>query len=190
MGGVLSFVDYNVRKEFNGNPLFTFRGDISWNFPAEARSGVGDPDLSSREFPSSVSTYRTIGAVTSRLTLNLGLRWDYGTSDMLNNDYVTQQEVLAATASFVDNANYFTDGDDRPPFYGALQPRFGGVVQHHRTRSHGGLRRIRPLLRPCLCYNSTLDERFRLQFAVRAFQFSSDGVHPRRIRRSSGIRHT
>ena len=39
--------------------------------------------------------------MTPRLTLNLGLRWDYE-SDMLNNDYVTPDNVRAAAAPFVD----------------------------------------------------------------------------------------
>ena len=74
--GVLSFVYYNVRKEFNGNPLFTFRGDISCNFPAEARyRGRSRSEL--REITSSVSTLQYDRAVTSQLTLNLGLRWYY-----------------------------------------------------------------------------------------------------------------
>ena len=46
-GGVLlSFADYEVSKELNGNPLFTFVGNISWAFPARANYGVGNPDLS------------------------------------------------------------------------------------------------------------------------------------------------
>ena len=32
---------------------------------------------------------------------------------MLNNDYVTPDNVRAAAAPFVDDARYFTDGDDR-----------------------------------------------------------------------------
>ena len=46
VGGVASFADYDIRKELNGNPLFTYVNGISWNFPARAAYGVGDPDLS------------------------------------------------------------------------------------------------------------------------------------------------
>jgi hypothetical protein len=45
VGGVLSFADYDVSKRLNGNPLFTYRGDISWDFPASASFGSGSADL-------------------------------------------------------------------------------------------------------------------------------------------------
>jgi hypothetical protein len=171
LGGVLSFVDYNVRKEFTGNPIFTFRGDISWDFPARAQYGAGDPDLSANNFQFGI--YAQDDWTIGRLTLNLGLRWDYE-SDMLNNDYVTPQNVRVATASFVDDDRYFTDGDDRPPFYGMVQPRIGlsyALTDDGQTVAFGGYGRYYDRV----LYNSTLDERFRLQYAVRTFQFSSDG---------------
>lgn len=172
LGGVLSFLDYNVRKEFTGNPVFTFRNDISWNFPAEARYGTGDPDLSASNFQFGLFA-QDDWALTNRLTLNLGLRWDYE-SDMLNNSYVTPEAVRTATAPFVNASRYFTDGDDRPAFYGAVQPRLGlsyDITGQGRTVAFGGLGRYYDRV----LYNSTLDERFRLQYAVRTFQFSSEG---------------
>ena len=93
---------------------------------------------------------------------------------MLNNDYVTPENVRAATAPFVDNARYFTDGDDRPPFYSAWQPRLGfsyDITGKGQTIAFGGWGRYYDRV----LYNSTLDERFRLQYAVRTFQFSRDG---------------
>jgi len=169
---VLSFLDYNVRKEFTGNPVFTFRNDISWNFPAEARYGTGDPDLSASNFQFGLFA-QDDWALTNRLTLNLGLRWDYE-SDMLNNSYVTPEAVRTATAPFVNASRYFTDGDDRPAFYGAVQPRLGlsyDITGQGRTVAFGGFGRYYDRV----LYNSTLDERFRLQYAVRTFQFSSEG---------------
>ena len=45
---------------------------------------------------------------------------------MLNNDYVTPPAVRAwASQLGVDPNRYFTDGSQRPPFYGAWQPRIG-----------------------------------------------------------------
>jgi hypothetical protein len=168
-GGVLSLLDYNVRKEFNGNPVFTFRGDIGWDFPARAAYGVGDPDLSASNFQ--LGVFAQDDWAIGRLRLNLGLRWDYE-SDMLNNDYVTPENVRAATASFVNSDRYFTDGDDRPPFYGAWQPRLGFAYDvAANTVAFGGYGRYYDRV----LYNSTLDERFRLQYAVRTFQFSRDG---------------
>lgn len=171
-GGVASYVDYSVSKLFTGNPIFTYRGNISWDFPASARFGTGDPDLSATNYQLGVYA-QDDWAVTSRLTLNLGLRWDYE-SDMLNNDYVTPDNVRRATESFVDPAAYFTDGDDRPAFYGMWQPRAGfsyALNEEAKTVAFGGIGRYYDRV----LYNSTLDERFRQQYAVRTFQFSATG---------------
>jgi outer membrane receptor protein involved in Fe transport len=172
VGAIVSFLDYEVSKLFNGNPLFTYVGDISWDFPARANFGSGDPDLNARNYQFGIFL-QDDWAINSRLTLNLGLRWDYE-SDMLNNDYVTPPAVLTATAPFVDNARYFTDGDDRPAFFDAWQPRLGfsfDVTGSGQTIAFGGWGRYFDRV----LYNSTLDERFRLQYAVRAFQFSQNG---------------
>jgi Carboxypeptidase regulatory-like domain/TonB dependent receptor len=171
-GGIVSFLDYDVRKLFNGNPLFVYRGDISWDFPARAHFGAGNPDLSARNQQLGFFA-QDDWSINSKLTLNVGLRWDYE-SDMLNNDYVTPENVRAATASFVDTRRYFTDGDDRPPFYGAWQPRLGfsyDLTGKGQTIAFGGWGRYYDRV----LYNSTLDERFRLQYAVRTFQFSQSG---------------
>ena len=172
VGGIVSFLDYDVSKRFNGNPLFTYRGDISWDFPARANFGSGDPDLNARNYQFGFFL-QDDWALNSRLTLNLGLRWDYE-SDMLNNDYVTPTAVRDATAPFVDNARYFTDGDDRPAFFDAWQPRLGfsfDLTGKGQTIAFGGWGRYYDRV----LYNSTLDERFRLQYAVRTFQFSQSG---------------
>jgi len=171
-GGIVNFLSYDVRKLFNANPLFVYRGDISWDFPARAHFGAGNPDLSARNYQVGLFA-QDDWAVNSRLTLNLGLRWDYE-SDMLNNGYVTPEHVRAATAPFVDGERYFTDGDDRPPFYGAWQPRLGfsyDITGNGQSIAFGGWGRYYDRV----LYNSTLDERFRLQYAVRTFQFSRTG---------------
>ena len=70
--------------------------------------------------------------------------------------------------------NYFTDGGDRPAFKGAFQPRLGfsyDLSGEGRTTLFGGYGRYYDRV----LYNSGLDERFRLQFAVRTFRFSADG---------------
>ena len=93
---------------------------------------------------------------------------------MLNNDYVTPASVRIATAAFVDGNRYFTDGDDRPPFYEAWQPRVGlsyDLTGNGRHVLFGGYGRYVDRV----IYNAGLDERFRLQYAVRTFQFSLDG---------------
>lgn len=171
-GGVLTFARYDVSKRLNANPQFTFLPDISYDFPAEARYGAGDPALDADNLQAGLYI-QDDWAITSRLTLNLGLRWDYE-SDMLNNDYVTPQAVREATAPFVDAARYFSDGDDRPAFYGAIQPRVGAtydLLGTGRTVLFGGYGRYYDRV----LYNYTLDERFRQQWAIRTFRFSTTG---------------
>jgi hypothetical protein len=68
---------------------------------------------------------------TERLVLNLGVRWDYETH-MMNYDYVTPRAVVDSLTRYQDRLfipldpnRYFTDGNNREPFYGAIQPRVG-----------------------------------------------------------------
>ncbi len=171
-GGVFSFLDYSVRKEFDGNPVFEFRAAENWAFPADARYGAGNPDLSAKNYQVG-GFLQDDWSITSRLILNLGLRWDYE-SDMLNNDYVTPENVRQATAPFVDTGRYFTDGNDRPAFYNAWQPRLGfsyDIRGNGGSVVFGGWGRYYDRV----LYNHTLDERFRQQYAVRGFRFSADG---------------
>jgi hypothetical protein len=172
-GVVLSFLRYEVSKLLTGNPLFELRRDENFAFPFQARYGVGNPDLSTdnRQFGFYA---QDDWMIAPRLTLNAGLRWDYE-SDMLNNDYVTPDSVRTATAPFVDASRYFTDGSARPPFYGAWQPRVGLSYDLTGAGRHilfGGYGRYFDRV----IYNAGLDERFRLQYAVRTFQFSLDGA--------------
>ncbi len=172
LGANLDFLTYDVTKHFLGNPKFNFRQDISLDFPFEAEYGVGDPTLNAdnRQFGIYVQDDWN---VTPRVQLNLGVRWDYE-SDMLNNDYVTPTEVRQALSPFIPS-QYFTDGNDRPPYYNAIQPRVGfswDVTGAGKTVVFGGYGRYVDRT----VYNYTLDERFRLQFAIRRFRFSADGA--------------
>ena len=188
VGGIVSLLDYDVRKLFNGNPLFTYRGDISWNFPARANFGAGDPDLNARNHQAGVFV-QDDWAVTPRLTLNLGLRWDYE-SDMLNNDYVTPENVRMAAAPFVDASRYFTDGDDRPAFYDAWQPRLGFSYDVMGNGQTMRLRRVGPLLRSRALQ---LDARRAFPPAVRRSHVSSSrraAGFATASRRSCGIPRT
>ncbi|MFO0580678.1 MAG: TonB-dependent receptor [Anaeromyxobacter sp.] len=86
-------------------------------------------------------------AVTSRLELNIGARWDYETN-MLNNSYVTPAERVAAIYAAdvprwgitppagqtyaeslakggVNIGDYISDGKSRKSFAGAIAPRLG-----------------------------------------------------------------
>jgi outer membrane receptor protein involved in Fe transport len=172
IGGIASYADYDIRKELNGNPLFVYTSAISWNFPTRATYGVGDPDLSGSNWQ--IGTFaQDDWAVTSRFTVNLGVRWDYETG-MINTKYVTPEAVRTATGSFIDASRYFTDGDDRSPFYGAVQPRVGfsyDLRGNGRSVAFGGFGRYFDRV----LYDWTLSERARLQYATRTFQFSESG---------------
>jgi hypothetical protein len=172
VGAILSVADYDVQKFLNGNPLFTYRGDISWTFPAEAVYGSGDPNLSATNYQVGIFA-QDDWRVGNRLTLNLGLRWDYE-SDMLNNEHVTPDNARLAAAPFVDLARYTTDGDDRPPFLGAWAPRLGfsfDVTGKGQTIAFGGWGRYFDRV----LYNTGLSERANLIWFRRTFRFSSDG---------------
>jgi outer membrane receptor protein involved in Fe transport len=171
-GFVLSRMKYDVTKYFTGNPVFRFRSSEGFAFPFEAQYGVGDPTLNADNWQVGVFV-QDDWSPTRRLTLDGGIRWDYE-SNQLNNDYVTPANVVAAVQSFVP-ARYFTDGNDRPAFTTGFQPRLGfsyDLSGAGRTFAFGGYGRYYDRV----LYNSGLDERFRLQFAVRTFRFSADGA--------------
>jgi len=170
-GVVLSRLKYDVTKFFTANPVFRFRSTEAFAFPFEAQYGVGDPTLNARNTQLGLFL-QDDWSPTSRLTVNAGIRWDYETNE-LNNDYVTPANVMAAVQGFVPS-NYFTDGTDRPGFKRGFQPRLGfsyDLSGRGRTVLFGGYGRYYDRV----LYNSGLDERFRLQFAVRTFRFSADG---------------
>ena len=170
-GIVLSRMKYDVTKFFTANPVFRFRSSEGFAFPFEAQYGAGDPTLNAHNTQLGLFL-QDDWSPTQRLTINAGIRWDYETNQ-LNNDYITPANVIAAVSGFVPS-NYFTDGNDRPSFKGAFQPRLGvsyDLSGTGRTVLFGGYGRYYDRV----LYNSGLDERFRLQFAVRTFRFSADG---------------
>ncbi|HET6232149.1 MAG TPA: carboxypeptidase regulatory-like domain-containing protein [Longimicrobiaceae bacterium] len=171
-GANLDFLTYDVQKRLFGNPVYTYRPD-SLDVPTQAQYGVGNPDLSAKNRQLGVYV-QDDWSPTRRLLLNLGLRWDYET-DMLNNDYVTPQALRDSLSGFVPSS-YFTSGkSDRPPFYGAFQPRVGAsfdVTGDKRTVVFAGF----GIFYDRTFYNAIVDEKYRRQYAVRTFQFSTNGA--------------
>lgn len=164
--------DYNVQKFFNGNPLFVFRSAENFAFPFEARYGFGDPNMNTTN--NQIGIYaQDDWSPTPRLSFNLGIRWDYE-SDMFNNSYVTPDLVRQELGALFPDS-YFTDGDDRPGFKGAFQPRVGvnyAFDAEGRTSAFGAF----GIYYDRSPYNNGLDEKFRLQYQVLSYQFSADGA--------------
>ena len=131
-GGVsVDFLRYDIMKQLDQNPTFRFSPDQPGGFtsPYQATMQVGNPDLTTtnQQFGAYIQDDWTLAR---KLTLNLGVRWDFET-DQLNNSFVTPQNVrdsvnaFLAQYPFFNPADYFTDGTQRPRFYGAFQPRLG-----------------------------------------------------------------
>jgi hypothetical protein len=143
-GASIDFVKYNIRKLNNETPLFEYADFI--NPACWCRDTAGEPfafrspyQLVYASGAGLVSVPNTqVGAYleddwtpTTRLTLNLGLRWDFE-SNMINRDYVTPQSVVDTLTRYNDSmptpldlSRYISTGSNRKPFYGAIQPRLG-----------------------------------------------------------------
>src|SRR5688572_15713863 len=191
-GANFDILNYKIIRPLNGNPEFRFNASNNWAFPFEAAAGFGDPNLS--EDNNQLGLYiQDDWTPTERLALNLGLRWDYESS-MLNNDWVTPDSIRTMVAQYVtaqgfrcdgtddpkraqlcEADRFMTDGDDRPAFLGAIQPRFGfsyDVFGTNRTVVFGGFGVYYDRTR----FNSALSEYANLQWLNYTFRFSADGA--------------
>lgn len=191
VGGNLDFLEYKINRPLNGNPEFLFDATNNWAFPVQATVGFGNPDLSADNMQ--VGLYvQDDWTPTPRLTLNLGIRWDYETS-MLNNEWVTPDSIRQFVAQYVEAQGfkcdgtddpkvaqlceadrYMTDGDDRPGFKKAFQPRLGfsyDLLGDGNTVLFGGFGVYYDRHR----YNVALSEYANLQWRNYTFRFSADG---------------
>lgn len=146
-GGVsVDFLSYDITKRNNETPKFEYAqyvdpANYGWTTnPAALAFNFRNPyQLTYGTGIGVVSTNNTeVGAYlqddwspTARLTLNLGVRWDFETH-MLNTSYVTPKEVVdtltrynASLPNPLDLSRYISTGSNRTPFYGAIQPRIG-----------------------------------------------------------------
>ncbi|RYD54903.1 MAG: TonB-dependent receptor [Sphingomonadales bacterium] len=122
------------------NPVFNFFTPVGGPFNTttpyrmnfQSLVGGADPDLRSKNFQFGVYA-QDDWDVTDRLTLNLGLRWDYeSTPAFLNYVHPAAQVTAVSPANYpnLNNANYnirdyISTGSERKAFKGAWQPRLG-----------------------------------------------------------------
>ena len=175
VGVNLDFLRYKVNKSQTGNPVYNFRNDPANGFtfdqPFEAQFGFGNPNLTANNQEYGIYGQDT-WTVSPRLTVNLGLRWDYE-SRQIDTDYVTPANIAAALAGRVDDS-YFSNGNNRSQYTNAFQPRLGfsyDLTGTGKSILFGGAGRYYDRL----FLNATLDERYRLQYPVYRIQFSPDG---------------
>lgn len=174
--------DYEFNKLFFVQPKFIFRNDpgarTDFSFPAQALLGLGNPTIKANNFQIGIYA-QDDWEVNDNLELNLGIRWDYE-DNTFNNDYVTPA-AAAALLRALPKTDYFrgedfiTDGNDRPRFKGAFQPRVGfsyDLNADQQTVIFGGYGRYYDRN----VFNNTLDEQFRLQYSIGNFFFSRDGL--------------
>ncbi|WP_227698706.1 TonB-dependent receptor [Sphingomonas hengshuiensis] len=162
-------------------PRYTFRrepnNNLSFAFPAEARLGLGSGLVQGSN--TQIGLYaQDDWDLTSRLQLNVGVRWDYETNGN-NNDYRTPASAAAAlrslpATSYFNPENYINDGSNRKPFAGAIAPRFGfswDITGDRSTVFFGGFGRYYDRNN----FNNTIDELSRTINPVGVFRFSTDG---------------
>lgn len=193
LGGNLDFLDYQSDQRNNIKPVQIWDSPNNYAFPREIQGGFGTPGVTIDN--SQLGFYiQDDWNVSSRLTLNLGIRWDYESNDK-NNDHVTGAEDVTALQDYVatlpcgqaattgaersrqltcDLDRFTTDGTQRDPFMGAIQPRFGfsyDLFGDQRTVLFGGFGRYYDRHR--LGYFSS--EITRGRFQQYTFRFSTDG---------------
>jgi len=172
-GGLsIDFLNYRVLKQNGVIPRFVFEefapaGADSFAVPERVEFRAGNPNFLTDNTQFGIYA-QDDWSLSSRLTLNLGVRWDYE-SHMMNYDYVTPQPIVDSLTKYADSLfipidpnRYFTNGTQRPRFMGAIQPRLGfsyALDAQNRTVVFGGYG---------IFYDRTLfDQSIEEQFAQR-----------------------
>ena len=128
---------YNTAYNPNGG---TFNDEIPYRLQFGAVTGEGDATVESDNFQFGLYI-QDDWEVTDRLTLNLGLRWDYENNPAFLNFRHDQRRVDVVTGVATNSAgnplypnlanadynirDYISTGSEREPFLGAFQPRLG-----------------------------------------------------------------
>ncbi|OLD51168.1 MAG: hypothetical protein AUI63_01060, partial [Gemmatimonadetes bacterium 13_1_40CM_2_60_3] len=151
-GVSIDFLYYKVLKQNGVVPRFVYEeccfgaGVDSFAVPERVEFHAGNPNFVTDNTQFGVYA-QDDWSPNQRLTLNIGIRWDYE-SHMLNYDYSTPQSIIDSVTRYasrlfmpVDPGRYFTDGTRRSRFAGAVQPRLGfsyALDAESRTTVFGG----------------------------------------------------
>jgi hypothetical protein len=184
VGANFDFVKYNIHKGNDETPKFLYHADGGFNFqtPYQLSYGTGNADLNTNN--NQVGAYaQDDWSPTSRLTLNLGVRWDFE-SHMFNTAYVTPQNVIDTVTRYnsqfphpIDLANYISTGTNRKPFYGAVQPRLGfsyALDKQSKTTIFGGF----GIYYDRSLFDVSVDETLKLTHPTYFINFAAPGVAP------------
>ncbi|MEO7220355.1 MAG: carboxypeptidase regulatory-like domain-containing protein [Gemmatimonadaceae bacterium] len=190
-GASIDFVNYDILKDNDGTPKFSYRaiantgnGDQNYGYrsPYELFYGTGDPRVEASN--NQIGAYlQDDWSPIARLTLNLGIRWDYETN-MLNSDYVTPQAAADTLRRYnnqllhpLDLDRYISTGDNRKPFKTAFQPRVGfsySVDKASRTTVFGGW----GLYYDRSLFDAAIDEKQKISHPTFVTRFAPRGVAP------------
>lgn len=191
-GGLsLDFPSYDVIKTNDQTPRFEYQnirdlgfGPQVYNYasPFQMFYGTGDPTAK--------ASNKEIGAYIQddwspikRLTLNLGVRWDYETN-MLNANHVTDPTGADTLRRYAANLlvpldlnRYIGTGSNRTPFKGAFQPRVGfsySVDEAARTTIFGGW----GLYYDRIPFDVAIDEKLKISNPTFQILFAPKGQAP------------
>ncbi|MGH7637089.1 MAG: TonB-dependent receptor, partial [Gemmatimonadaceae bacterium] len=186
-GASVDFVNYDVLKFNNITPRFLFRDTrdgLTYNYetPHELVYGTGDASLDAGN--TEIGLYlQDDWTPIPRLTLNLGVRWDYET-DMMNRDYVTPQMVVDTLTRYnsqlptpLDLDRYIANGEKRKAFLGAFQPRLGFAFafdDNNRTTLFGGW----GIYYDRVLFDIAVDEKLKLTHPTFTIRFAPRSVPP------------
>jgi outer membrane receptor protein involved in Fe transport len=186
-GASVDFVQYNLVKDNDGTPTFRYaqtNNGQTYNYstPFQLNYGTGNPNFDAHN--NEVGAYiQDDWSPVKRLTLNLGIRWDYE-SHMMNYNYVTPQSVVDTLTRYnsqlptpLDLTRYLSTGNNRKPFYGAFQPRVGfsyAIDEASKTTVFGGF----GIYYDRTLFDVAVDETQKITHPSYEIQFAPRGVTP------------
>ncbi len=183
MGFKYKTVDLTAFEQNPANPQYFFDVNQSLAIPNRVQFGAAVPGVD-RSFESGNKQFgiyiQDDWEVNEKLTLNLGVRWDYEDTPGYT-DYVVRPELAAALRGWtnIQNADYdiedyISDGSNREAFKGAWQPRLGfsydlGGDERHVVFGGAGRAYDRNL------FDYLARERLKGSFPTYEYQFNAPG---------------